>query len=113
MTKEKIKGIGGWLILPIAGFIISILLHLVNLLEPIGGVYTISDLVLIALIGYTLFLIFKKDRLAPKFAIVALWAGFLVNLIYTLEGIFAYTIAIIIWTMYFIESKRVKNTFVK
>lgn len=79
---------------------------------------------------YVLYLIFSKRKIAKLFNIIHLWILFLLPVIYDLidwlippnyglEGIGAILSIIfllpwaIIWTIYFMRSERVKNTFVK
>jgi len=66
------------------------------------------DLMVLALIGITLFQIFNKKKNAPKWAIASLITFGILNLI-SLQIILV--IANIIWIFYFLKSERVKNTF--
>jgi len=124
--EQKKKGIGGWLILPIIGFISSIfimLIDLVFLFSSIGKylypieLFIFLDVGMLFLYSYTLILIFKKKKNAPTLVITTLWMGVVYNFIASLIGdynlVFGSIIGAIIWTMYFKKSERVKNTFIK
>jgi hypothetical protein len=134
------KGLGGWLVLIQIGFWIGTL-YLISftigmLLMAISeGIYFFlffllgGGLVIINI--YALILMYKKRRRFPIIAILSLWGEFgLVVLIYGLailinledssqsiaEVVGAIALSLIttlIWTAYFKESKRVKNTFTK
>ncbi len=122
--EEKVSGIGGWLIIPIIGMFYSIIVIIIDILDALSliGEYSIEwalflDLGLLVLIGFTLYFIFTKSKKAPVFAIIYLWAIFVNNLIVSslLEDyspLLIYLGAAIVWTIYFVKSKRVKNTFV-
>jgi len=126
MKKEKIKGIGGWLILPIIGLFISIPILLYDLLSMNSlyefnsyvGFLSFLDIAFLALIIVALFSIFNKKKYASKIMIsvyitniiIQLVAGFLIE---DFSGLVTPVIGGAIWIPYFLESKRVKNTFVK
>jgi hypothetical protein len=115
--KKKLKGIGGWLILPMLGFMIEIIIILKNLIQnSVGTASMILGLVIIALYALTLLFLFKEKKQTPVLAIISLWAGFAYALLsnYPSTGSFvADGVGAVIWTWYFNVSKRVKNTFVK
>lgn len=128
--NERIpEGIGGWLLLPTTGFFIGIVVYLflavimgLSLISGGGGfweaVYLIIAIVNIPLIAFILYLEFKKKKEFPKWAIIFTWFGILVSFLFSIEeidypGILRDFLIAIIWTMYFLQSKRVKNTFVK
>ena len=131
--KQKLKGIGGWLIL----FIVCLLIYSVQVLRGIFMVYVpyfsedwsplfyeigfyFSFVLLIFIIASNI-LLFNSSHLTPKIIIIF----FFVYLIYafisipitdgfeTLKAFVVYFVFVGIWTPYFIFSKRVKNTFVK
>ncbi|MDP3027495.1 MAG: DUF2569 family protein [Nanoarchaeota archaeon] len=140
MTKKREpRGIGGWLLL----FVIVQLFGILNSLSAIGMIknafYIVSQLTTMILAIVGLVLIFKKLKSAIKWNIAFLWislacgaissvfgysyiqnilsaagypADFPVSTILT-YGIIISVIWIIIWTLYFIKSKRIKNTLVK
>ncbi len=135
MSKEKkLKGLGGWLILVQIGFILSILMSLEFLLYPYGKsvitflqqTYNIPSRITIILYCsiilfyvYSLFLMYQKKKGFVNLAIFTLWYTFGINAILVLiisrdfmNLLFALASAIL-WVVYFKQSKRVKNTFVK
>lgn len=128
--KEEVpKGIGGWLIIPMIIFFMTALYFGFITLFIIGSVFygnfpkvsLFQDLAFISIffiIAYSLFLEFKKKKSFPKWAIISSWIitilVFLsVGKIISFISIFIGLSWTIIWTIYFIRSKRVKNTFVK
>jgi hypothetical protein len=135
MPKEnKLEGLGGWLILVQIGFILSILMSLEFFLYPYGQSvitflqqqYGIPDFVtgifylsIISLLGYSLFLMYQKKKSFVNFAIFSLWYSFGINalIVWAISGTFTTLlfslVSAIIWTFYFKQSKRVKNTFIK
>lgn len=121
--KKRLKGVGGWMILPMLGFMAEILTILYSLFSNSPMMqssarisYLIMGLIMIAVYECALIFIFKEKKQAPLFAIIALWAGLGYHQIahYLTEPAFmAEGAGAIIWTWYFNVSKRVKNTFVK
>ena len=125
MAKEKLKGIGGWLIIPTIGLFLVVGIY--SFLTIIYGISISSstDLILfllfIVVAGislYTLILEFKKSKLFPKLFIIYLWLGVFAIIIMSLidgeyTGVFSSIIFAFIWTWYANVSKRIKNTFVK
>ena len=117
MKEKKLEGIGGWLILPIIGFSITILLQLLDLMDSFlyynledVFVYMAGNLLVIAFSSVALIMIFKKKKEAITWAIVALSINGFINLI---GAAYVGVIGSVIWIFYFIKSERVKNTFVK
>jgi len=119
MTKDKLKGIGGWLVFfiitimiisPIYSLIILFSEPLVSYFDYIEGLAVISTLILVGI-----FLI-KKKYYAVTFAKVVLFSMFLTAIIYLLLGDYTLIQSIIysiIWFSYLSSSKRVKNTYSK
>jgi hypothetical protein len=132
VNEKKIEGLGGWLILVQIGFIFSVIINLEFLLYPYGQsviaflqqTYNIPSLITILLFCsiiffyiYSLFLMYQKKKGFVKWAIFTLWYTFGINaiIVLTISGelmnlLFALASAIL-WTSYFKQSKRVKNTF--
>ncbi|HTY43966.1 MAG TPA: DUF2569 family protein [Patescibacteria group bacterium] len=132
--EKKLEGLGGWLILVIIGFVLSTIMSLEFLLYPYGQSvitflqqqYGIPEFITgilycltILFYVYSLFLMYKKKKSFVNWAIFTLWYTFVINavIILMISGnatnlIFASASAIL-WTIYFKQSKRVKNTFIK
>jgi len=116
IEEKKIEGIGGWLIIPIIGFFLTIALQLVDFLDSWiyyyledVVIYMAGNLFLIAFATVALIMIFLKKKEAKTWAIVTLSISALSNLVY---ASYIGAIAGFIWIMYFLKSERVKNTFV-
>jgi hypothetical protein len=122
--ENKLKGLGGWLVLVQIGFWIGLILSFENLFYYDSSEKSwIFWFLFTFLLIYSLFLMYNHDRKFPFFAIITIWAPtpyllFMIipNLNYILEilgtDLFLSTISAIIWTWYFRVSKRVKITFV-
>ncbi len=122
---KKLSGLEGWLILPILGLFVNLAMMIYDfiLLFSLIGEYYMEiffflDGGMIYLYVFALILIFKKNKKAPKWAIYTLWAGVVYGLItsYILAdytGVMGSVAGALIWTFYFKNSERVKNTFVK
>jgi len=138
---QKLTGIGGWLILPVIGIFLTILMGFIAIMldRSILSNLSSSDR-LIRVLYFELFmeftfailpifalvLLFKKKKAFPKFMVCL----FIVICIFHItdiawgfsvlpEGgagasayVFFRIIATAIWIPYFLKSKRVKNTFV-
>tara|TARA_B100001971_G_C18099082_1_gene487796 strand:- start:581 stop:961 length:381 start_codon:yes stop_codon:yes gene_type:complete len=126
MAKEELKGIGGWLILPIIGLFISIPVLLYDLLSSnvlyefnfYIGLLSFLDIILLIWITIGLFSIFDKKKYAPQIMISFYIANIMIQLVLAfliedLSGLIYSIIGGAIWIPYFIVSKRVKNTFVR
>jgi len=127
--KEKIKGIGGWLLIPTIGLIlgaigfpIAVIFYLYLIFSQglaFWGWYSfISILIGGSLIIYCLILEFKHKKEFPKWLIITFWLSFVLGtVLYLLEkdyfGLLASAVWPGIWTWYLLVSKRVKNTFVE
>jgi len=120
MENKKVQGVGGWLLL----YVIILGFGLVSF--PLLFIYgsqlgiVLSFALILWLINLSEFiLIFTKKKWVPTYLIAAIWMIFIINLgnllnvgggfISLVPGI-AVNIA---WTLYFIKSKRIKNTFIK
>ena len=130
--KKKSQGIEGWLILPAIGIIFGSISYLSDTLEIMSALSEYPRWMFLITFGmlflytYTAFLYFNKNKDAPKFFIITIWTNFIYSSILfwivssfiemeeirlTLE-VPLYFVATIVWTLYFVFSKRVKNTFV-
>lgn len=125
MSKEKLKGLDGWLILPIIGLFISIPILLYDIVSTLGlyemdffiGFLIFIDIVIIVFIIVTLVAMFNKKKYLPKLMISfyltnIILQGVLAFLIEDYSGVIPPLITGAIWIPYFIKSERVKNTFV-
>lgn len=131
--EKRLEGLGGWLNFYIAvNFIGLVIIYGLVLFSFIvlgmlpGLVYLTVAVVLSMPIIYTLSLMFKKDKSAPTWAIITVWYNVFVPYFVILVLRF-YSINIpdssassflelpwaIFWNIYWVRSKRVKNTFVK
>ena len=124
MAQEQLKGLGGWLIIPIIGLFLSIAIliyHLISINKysfwfP-GGLLSLLYVILLIFSIITLISIFKKKKFVPKLMIFFYATNILVYLAKSLitenfDRIESPIVGGIIWSLYFIYSKRVKNTFV-
>jgi len=121
---KKPQGIGGWLLIPTLIFILNVILWTFDIfILPIMSDFTPADIVkfvivlsFVPLLVYTLILEFKKKKEFKKWAMIVLWTSLIVQIIlstFTREYFRIYfgIVSPIIWTLYFIKSKRVENTF--
>ena len=113
----ELKGVGGWMILPIIGFCLTIFIGLLDISELLTLYYfsdvmelVILDCLIIAFPLITLIMIFKEKKEAKTWAIVSLIVTGGASL---LIGDYFPVIGSTIWIAYFLNSKRVENTFVK
>jgi hypothetical protein len=135
-NKKELKGIHGWLIVVLVAFGISILFSALNALLFFlnfiqGNLYylplALTYSLLVFVFTYSLISMINKKRKSKKLAILSLWFGFLIYMILFLISILnnsavtnrSYFIAgfnlvfSLILTLYFVNSKRIKNTFTK
>ena len=135
---NKTNRVGGWLILFCLTLVVRIfeLPHLLvkhfkdetintSLVEFVNaGIISAFALVLLIVLYY------KRKKIAPKLAITYCWSMFVVNIIATIYLLisaeqhigdffiqnwaeFVYSIIVsTIWTLYFLKSERVKQTFI-
>jgi hypothetical protein len=126
---NKPKDLGGWLILvTITVSLLSlmyILFALIQIIDLILGKINIETIFLLifsivfsVLFSYCFYLELKHRKEFPTWFMSSLWAGSILSII--LGQIYNYPsstpfniISTVIWTWYFIKSKRVKNTFIK
>jgi len=126
MSKEKIKGIGGWLILPIIGLFVSIPILLYDLLSMNAiyefnfyiGLLSLIDVVFLIFTVVALFPIFHKKKYVPQIMITFYAANIVLQLVIAImvsdyTGLTQPAIGGVIWIPYFLKSERVKNTFKK
>jgi len=122
-NKKNIKGLGGWLlfftIFYAIGFLISIYL-IYRLLFSFNSIDTFSKILAILyilgefLILNSLILIIQEAKIAPKWAIIAVWFYAIPSILRRDIEVSIYLIVLaIIWTLYFKKAPRVKNTFKK
>lgn len=138
---DKLKGIGGWLILPAIGLILGPIIGVIGLFASLGmyqdvaragygGVYALELIVLFGLLGFMIYAAIKffgKKKDAPKIMIflysvslvaslvllgVELSAGAEEFAVETGKQLVRDIVAAAIWIPYFNVSKRVKATFV-
>tara|TARA_Y100000310_G_scaffold240458_1_gene244281 strand:+ start:2216 stop:2632 length:417 start_codon:yes stop_codon:yes gene_type:complete len=128
VNEQKLKGFGGWLLLPLIGLFLGAALYLVVIILGIillSLEFSITNLV--SLIGFilmlsitifVLILFLKKKSKTPSYYIGLIWLGTIIGLINLILsggafGSFVWSvIGAIIWTAYFMKSRRVKNTFI-
>ncbi|MDD5194843.1 MAG: DUF2569 family protein [Candidatus Omnitrophica bacterium] len=151
--KNKISGIGGWLILPTIGIFISSVMYFVNIFRKLSflgsseyeklilqysglGMLNLYELFFqffaLVLFLNIVWLFFRKKIFLPKAMISLMWIVFSFSLIDFIWGLNVFgsedalvlifllkstnviglLIASIIWTAYFLKSRRVKNTFI-
>lgn len=122
------KEINGWLLLPTLGFIVNatfnlfmLLVYFLNFLDKykflfLHNMFLISIPLFFCIITLRLEFNYKKSFII--IAIITLWILFVENLIFSISIKNEILILIslgftILWTIYFLKSKRVKKTFTK
>ena len=130
MKKKKLKGIGGWLVLPTIGLVLGVLLYLLAFLifvlllmmegpTPLAIFGTFIGILFTILSSYLLYIEFKERKEFPMYFIGYMWLSIVTLVIFSFltetnpAEFVANFIVAIIWTVYFQKSVRVKNTFVK
>ncbi len=105
--KEKLKGIGGWLVLPLLGLLFSII-NVLNEASNSAG-YSIAILYLVVLVAFL-----WKFKIAVPLTIVFLFVNFLISLsVGSSLEVMRDGALLAIWGLYFIKSVRVKQTFIR
>ena len=84
MANKKVKGVAGLLFFAVLGFIYSFVLLVLSLFEPIGNLPKIITLSLVILYGYTLKLIYREKKEAPKWIIISVWCSVIIRLLVSL-----------------------------
>ncbi len=128
MEKEKLKGIGGWLIMPTISLVLTGLIYsglvLILILDLLIA-STIFDLLFIIILGgfayltiYTFILELKHRKIFINYMKIWLWSSVVIVLFLSfIDGDYSDIVGAIvfatIWTWYLEESKRVENTFIK
>jgi len=123
--KRKPQGLGGWLILPIFMLFLNTLIFVLDISGVLGtqtGIFlrwaVLIDFIFIVILVIGLFNLFEKKSITPTYLIWVYWMIFLESLTISLISYdFSVTISslfgAVIWTLYFRNSLRVKNTFIK
>ena len=125
MKKQKIKGIGGWLLIPVINILIVLVFdvflmfsYALLMTERYEAILFTTSLISFLFTLNVIYKLFNKNKNFPTFAIWWLWVTFFLSLIdgFILND-YAFTfgelIFSLIWTQYFRKSERVKNTFIK
>lgn len=153
VSDAKLEGIGGWLVLPAIGVVISPLMILVtskelwfayssvqwsivgdqfngSALKIIIGAETIGNVGLLVMSVFLIVMFFQKRHTLPRFFILFMVISFAlvgadllaVSLFFPqkdlieqsdIQKFVRQTISTVIWTLYFLKSKRVRATFVR
>lgn len=105
--KEKLKGIRGWLVLPLLGILFSTFNVLNEASSPVG--YSIAILYLVVLVAFL-----WKFKIAISLTLIFLFTNFLLSLsIGSGVEVMRDTALLVLWGLYFVKSVRVRQTFVR
>ena len=125
---SNLVGFGGWLLLPVIGLFLGGLLYLIAIPSTIfllSAEYSIN--LIVVLVGfvvmllveiYVLVIFLKKKKEAPNYYIGLIWLGVIIGIINVffsstkIGSVFSGIVGGVVWTAYFMKSRRVKNTFV-
>ncbi|MGK2849099.1 MAG: hypothetical protein ACSLEX_03475 [Minisyncoccota bacterium] len=113
---KGLKGIGGWLVLPIIGMLVSAatVVEGATLIEGASLLLKIVVILFFALWIVLLVAFFSKKRVTPVLFICFLFLNLFIELLGLQEGGFVTaSIPLVIWSIYFIRSKRVRLTFIE
>lgn len=138
--NKALKGIGGWLLFFVIWIGIGVVYSPIDMVSSytsplfdVNVVWILASVISWLLSLSVFILIFTKKIWVPKYIITIIWIQFFLSL-KSLSGIsfnptlLAETMAVligiiiglvfvlvlaIVWTLYFVKSQRVKNTFVK
>lgn len=136
--EDRLVGIGGWLLFFVIIMGLSIIYMPIDLIiiRTITVIHLTAFDLLEVIISWLLILsvfilIFTKKRGVPTYAIIVVWFNFILGLVSFFQikfdsdfSIIGFVIAVIItfvlslgwailFTLYFLKSKRVRNTFVR
>ncbi len=127
---NKLKGLKGWLSLVTVTLVLLSLVYflfaLIQIIDIILGridfsvaLWLVISVVFSVLFGYCLYLELKHRKEFPTWFISSLWVGSIFGIVISQiqKSVFNTSpftfITTIIWTWYFMKSKRVRNTFVE
>ncbi|MBI2629095.1 DUF2569 family protein [Candidatus Pacearchaeota archaeon] len=121
-NSKNLKGISGWLLFFVIILIFELLYLLIETIlfyQQTNYLKIIDTIISSILLLVSLVFIFKNSRFAPKLTIATFWISFLTGILFDFLSkninvalyFFAFIESIIL-TIYFLKSKRVKNTFV-
>jgi len=115
--SKQLKGIGGWLLVPLIGLCVTVIINLADLIDTVlyydlGLMmgYLFMNALFIVVSSLTLFFIFTKSKEARVMGMVTY---VIFGIGYIFEGFYFAAIGSLIWFAYFYSSERVRNTFVK
>lgn len=118
MTKEKIKGLGGWLTLWTIGIIASVLIISASLIGNIYIKYSsgvlFSGFLLSLLSIYAILYFYKKKIFVSTTQVILTVSTTLSIILYAVSFNTNYIFSVMgsgLWLLYFYKSERVKNTF--
>lgn len=117
--KKQLKGLGGWLILLQIGLLFNLLFSILEqFMREQSWFWLIFSFFTLIIIIF----MWSVSKYFPKMAIIFVW-GSLVSgvIIFIIAGTSNFStrpnlynfVNTIVWTIYLIRSKRVKNTFVR
>jgi peptidoglycan/LPS O-acetylase OafA/YrhL len=117
--RASLSGIEGWLALLCLGFVIDPFIVIYDLTISGGNVIVVLiDLILLGLLVFIWYLIYKKDHRFSKFVVIFLCIGALIGILNVIgtsgqdSSGFRSIVVAAIWIPYVLTSKRVKSTFI-
>ena len=112
LFDDKLVGISGWLFFPVLGMIISTLLSLYTI-SLFSGFFLFLQILFLLFQFIVLLYTFQKKKLAIHLVIAFLFVNLFIN---SLTGDASLAIkssfSLIVWSLYFVKSKRVRLTFI-